>query len=35
MGISWTLALQSIAKTSTNKQEYQMIQAYQFSTNHK
>ena len=29
MWISWTLGLQSIAQTSTNKQDYQMIQAYQ------
>ena len=30
MWISWTPGLQSIAQASTNKQEYEMIQAYQF-----
>ena len=29
MWISWTLGLQSIAHTSTNKQMFWMIQAYQ------
>ena len=30
MWVSWTLGLQSIAQTSTNKQECRMINAYQF-----
>ena len=30
MWISWTLGLQSIAQTSTNKQVFRTIQAYQF-----
>ena len=30
MWISWTLGLQSIVETSTNKQEYRMIHIYQF-----
>ena len=31
MWMSWTLGLQSIAQTSTSKQEYRMIQAHQSS----
>ena len=30
MWVSWTLGLQSIAQTTTNKQEYQVIQVWQF-----
>ena len=30
MWIKWTVKLQSIAQTSTNTQEYRMIEAYQF-----